>query len=579
MKSSNISTRSTNRSIMKVIPQLILFALLIATTHLKANAGTTNISCKNLDSNAECEITGDGGFSESLAKLATDAINSNTSAGSLCSDVNGGVICKLGQQELAPVLSCNKQNSGLSCQLKGLDPELLKINCTKDNDSTGSCILSTSERAAENELKKIAGLPKSQISFGATLIAACASRTATEALQNGCDTILSALSSGTVEDKEKIAATLKAVTPSNFDAGIDTGRQAVYAQIKTLSNRLKALRANQSGENNVAQLQFFDGNQWVNTGDLLASNSGTMNDSSPENALLDNSRLGFFINGVFMNSEQGSSENEGGSEFSSQMMTLGIDYRFNSNFVGGFAFTYSTGESDFANDKGDLSSSGVNFMAYGSYFVDAWYLDATIMRGGTNYDQTRKLVCDTSCVTAFNQKATAEYYSATTGFTVSTGYDFNFNALSVTPFAQLASTKINLDAYREKMSNPGSAGSEYALDMGEQSRSMLIFSLGSQLRYVWAQNWGVVVPHLDLELVKELDDDENVASGNFVGNVATTQDFKLKTNQVDTSYFFIGFGFSAQLQNGNSGFFNIRTLQGYNNLDQTIYSLGWRWEI
>lgn len=578
MNSSQFNKKSKLHFIWPLTLKLLMLISVSLLASLNAHAGETKINCTDLDSSAQCKVTGDGGFSEGLAKLAADAINSNTSAGSLCEKSNGQVTCKFNQNSSA-VLNCSEKTSGLTCQLQGVDPELLKIDCTKADDSTGSCTLSTSETAAEKELKKISDLPISQLSFGSTFVAACASLTATKSMQQDCDTILAAMSGGTDADKAKIAATLKAVTPTNFDSGIDTGRQAVYAQIKTLSNRLKALRSEESDKNKVAQLQFFDGNQWVQTGDLLASNSNTMNDAAPENALLNNSRLGFFVNGIFMDSEQESTDNEGGSEFSSQMLTLGIDYRFTNNFVGGFAFTYSTGETDFANNKGDLSTSGSNFMAYGSYFIDAWYLDATIMRGGTDHDQTRRLVCDASCVTTFDQTASAKYYGDSTGFTLATGYDFSFNALSVTPFAQLASTKINIDAYKESMSDPSGPGAAYGIDLKEQSRSMLIFSLGSQLRYVWAQNWGVIVPHLDIELIKELDDDDSVITGNFVGNVATTKDFKLTTNKVDSSYAFIGFGASAQLQNGNSGFFNIRMLQGYQYLDQVIYSLGWRWEI
>ena len=106
---------------------------------------------------------------------------------------------------------------------------------------------------------------------------------------------------------------------------------------------------------------------------------------------------------------------------------------------------------------------------------------------------------------------------------------------------------------------------------------MASFNLGARFRYIATTNHGVFIPTLSLTAVNDFKYDAQVVTGRFVG-VADSQ-FNVAANKNDKDYFVIGAGFSFQLKNGNSGFVNLESLQGYSNLDQNRLTLGWRWEL
>jgi len=107
-------------------------------------------------------------------------------------------------------------------------------------------------------------------------------------------------------------------------------------------------------------------------------------------------------------------------------------------------------------------------------------------------------------------------------------------------------------------------------------RDLLTASAGADVRYTMSTAWGVLVPYLTLEWINELDDDSSVVTGRFTGNLASDDGFSLANDEIDTSYAQIGIGTTWQLAGGQGGFFDIKSLQGYDNVDQWQVTAGWR---
>lgn len=574
--------------------QGLAFLLLLILGASQVQAAGYSIECDNVDDPNTCRFVGKGAADDTFASLAEDlfeAVQGSLGTGNVCSFVGPSMDiarCDLGDVEFGTniQIECQRSETGsaesISCGLLGLGEDgetlervsgLLDIDCDRDFEtSAGSCAFSSSASAYVERLATL-GVPRQLSSFAGNLLAGCALHTGTDAFRNDCEYFVAALANG---DVQRIADTLATVIPRNVDFAMDSTFRSVGIRLSHVTNRLRRLRHGAQGAD-VSAIQFFDGQQWLTGGQMVAANSDTMSDASPSDEF---SRLGFFVDGSIVSAEQDASQAENDAELDSQMFTAGIDYRITDALIGGVAFSVATGEADYGGNRGELDDQGFLLLAYGTYYSGAWYVDASIGLGGNEYEQTRFLQCSASqCGQNINQKASADFSGEQTTFAVGGGYDFSFGALSVSPYAQIASIKMDIDSYRETMSDPNGAGAGYALDIGDQSRDSLTFSIGTQVSYVLSQNWGVFIPHFDLQLYKENEDDALLVSGRFVGNVGVDDSFQLATNEIDTSYYIVGVGGLFQMQSGSTAFIDVKSMQGNDDIDEVQFTAGWRWEL
>ena len=569
----------------------------------QAQSAQYSIGCEDIDNPATCSLDGvssiEGGFVEVIQELVETIQGGNTS--DACEFVTGrdddaNYLCSVGGSTDNPLLlACNVREGdegeplgSARCNIDGLEDAFFLMGCNEQENNGGSCTISTDEEAIAGIVSTtLTNLRPALLDFGTNLIAGCALRAGTEDFQRDCDTILASLS----DDPDAVTQTLEKIAPLNATDVLDSTFYTTGIQISHVTTRLARLRMAQrtkkekkdkdeeEGNLDASQLKFFDGQQWVKVGDMLASNdSGTMSDVSPPSTFDDFSRVGFFIDGAIVSSEKGDSDEENGADLGTQLLTWGVDYRFSSQLIGGVAFSAASSEVDFSNNRGDLEDTGYMVMAYGSFYRDNWFVDASVGLGGDDYDQTRVLNCDSSCTQVFNQKANARFSGEQLAMALNAGYNWYKEAWGVMPYAQLSSVNIDIDSYRETMSNPEDAGSGYALEMETQNKESLSLTLGTQVTYVSSQSWGVWIPYADVQIFKEFNDDPQVVEGRFVGNLAAGN-FTINSNETDTDYYLLGVGSTFQLKRGSSAFVNIQTMQGNDNLDQVYFTAGWRWEI
>ena len=593
------------RVIQRQFFQPLIWALLSVSTLLAQQAHSANytIGCADIDNPETCSLDGlsnvDDGFVEVIQELVETIQGGNTNEA--CEFVTGredgsNYLCDVGGTTDNPLrLACRVTEGDegdplgqAQCNIDGLDDAFFLMNCDEEENNGGSCSISTDEEGITNIVTTtLTGLRPTLLDFGINLIGGCALRAGTEDFQRDCDTILASLS----DDPDAVTKTLEVIAPLNATDVLDSTFYTTGIQISHVTSRLARLRMAQrtrkerkdqdEEEENLdaSQLKFFDGQQWVKVGDVLASNdTGTMSDVSPPSTFDDFSRVGFFIDGAIVTSEKGDSAEENGADIGTQLLTWGVDYRFSNQLIGGVAFSAASSDVDFSNNRGDLEDTGYMVMGYGSFYRDNWFIDASIGLGGDDYDQTRELNCDSSCTQVFNQEANARFSGEQLAIALNAGYNWYKNAWGVMPYAQLSSVSIDIDSYRETMSNPGAAGSGYALEMETQEKESLSLTLGTQVTYVSSQNWGVWIPYADIQVFKEFNDDPQVVEGRFVGNLAAGN-FKINSNETDTDYYLLGVGSTFQLKHGSSAFVNIQTMQGNDNLDQVYFTAGWRWEI
>ncbi len=142
-------------------------------------------------------------------------------------------------------------------------------------------------------------------------------------------------------------------------------------------------------------------------------------------------------------------------------------------------------------------------------------------------------------VVAGNQAFTADTDAADVNLSLGGGYNVLFGSFSVTPFAQLAYLRSDIDGYTEKQqgdnTNPGFG---LALAVDDQEITSLGTTLGFQLSQTINTTSGVVTPYLRLDWEHEFENDARDINARFAavgGNTLNT--IIIPTDDPDRDFF------------------------------------------
>lgn len=290
------------------------------------------------------------------------------------------------------------------------------------------------------------------------------------------------------------------------------------------------------------------------------------------------SRLGVYINGHADWQEYTPQVlNPGFRLFDSRAM-VGADYRFTDNFIAGLSASYLGSDTQLKFGAGNINSDGYSFTSYGSYYIgDQFFIDG--MFGYSN--QTHRIV-RTQSYSGFNtvsQLTNADVDSDTYSAAVASGYNFNFNALTVTPTARWVYRNIQMDNYSESFSQAGVAGSALGLAVGAQDYESITGNFGVQLSYAWSQPWGVLIPHFSADYVHEFANNSVGINARFVNAPTGTGGFTIRNTVMDRDYVTLNTGFSAQFSHGVSGFVSYEKILDLSHLTSDSVSMGLRMEL
>ena len=226
------------------------------------------------------------------------------------------------------------------------------------------------------------------------------------------------------------------------------------------------------------------------------------------------SRLGVFANGTFTGGDKDATSREAGFDFTTFGATLGADYRFTNNFVLGVTFNYLSTDIDFDKSSflstpagGGIDTQSFGFSIYGTYHVsNQFYVDGIVNFGWNNYDIDRRIIYAIpstnrmgalipGAITTVNQTAQADTNSTQFSFSVGAGYDFNVQGFTVTPFARLEYSRLDVDGYQEAINNTAN-GFGLALAFDEQDVESLLSVFGAQASYAISTGIGVLLPQV-----------------------------------------------------------------------------------
>jgi outer membrane autotransporter protein len=375
---------------------------------------------------------------------------------------------------------------------------------------------------------------------------------------------------------------LQAMAPEENSAVQNTSIGMASDQQNNVGARLAALRNGIRGASLKGLTFNLDGRQF--TGEDLLGSADRPQGGGASADFDDLGAWGFFLNGHFGWGDKDATDRESGFEFDRYNLTAGVDYRFSATTVAGIALGYSNSDSELDLDGGELDQEGYSVHLYGSFLPsDTTYVDVTLGAGTASNDQLRRIrysipsITDNS-VTVVDQSASASPDSDFLDATIAAGLELGSGAFSYGPHARFSYRKVDVDAFRESMSNPGAAGSGLGLFIDSQKFTSKTFTLGMRASNAYSTSWGVLVPQAGIEWTHEFDDGAESINGYLLGDSTQTY-FFLPTDAVDSDYFVVDLGVSAVFTDGRSAFINYSGLLGYNNLDSHQISAGVRFEF
>lgn len=560
-----------------------------------------NVSCSDIYNADTCQITNDGTYSsywvELIDEITTAIANGEQDPEDYCSAVGDEGSNPDGTTPFQCTLNnvthldCNVMivegqatTNQASCSVPNPAGEgipLLTLDCTEDNGS-GTCSIQTSAETEDiiNAAIRNVTTSSNHLTFGAALAKVCTNLNGTAALAESCFYLTNLIGDG---DDDLLRELISQITPMNAIASANAAMSGLQSQNQNITQRLNNLKEKnkEDTEADVSGFRILSNGRLVSAADFWQSANiaaaAEQAEDSVSHSAADTGKLGVFLNGNLIMGENDPTDFEGENEFTTTGITTGVDYRFRDDLVGGVAFGYANTSTDFANNRGDLKATGYNLSLYGSFYKENYYVDTTFTMGGSDFEQDRIIKLSNNTL---NGSLESDYFGDQIAFTAAGGMNLTFRQFYINPYAQLAYSSSTVDEHSEEASaNSIGPVAGYSLTLNEQKISSLQFNLGAQTTMVFNKPWGVVIPLARLELVNELDDDEQLIVGRFTGDVIEQTQFSLPTNEVDTSYFNLGFGCSVAMVNGNSMFFYYQATLGYDNMTQNAINFGYRWEL
>jgi outer membrane autotransporter protein len=346
-------------------------------------------------------------------------------------------------------------------------------------------------------------------------------------------------------------------------------------QFQGIMDRLQALRGGQprvslSGVMINSEGKAVSLDQVAQSLHALGGGAG----SDDAGGLLDN-RLGFWVRGNYGTGRKDTTLADSGFKSDQLGMTGGVDYRIGSASVIGASLGFGKADLDFRSE----TDSGVKndtyaVSVYGSAYLGGAYLDAVINYISAQYETNRHIV-----YTEFGNTIDRTARGATDGTTVSgginLGYDFNFGAFTVAPTIGYYYADAKIDNFTEV----GAMGLD--LQFNEQKYKSSAANAAVRLSYAMKTSWGVLIPHFRGTYVHEMDKDAEVfgvrfANDPFASSTDPTPPIVIRSDALDQSYFRLAAGFSAQLKNDLSGYFEYQRLAGFQNVSFEDFTFGLR---
>jgi outer membrane autotransporter protein len=278
-------------------------------------------------------------------------------------------------------------------------------------------------------------------------------------------------------------------------------------------------------------------------------------------------RWGGFFNVAYSWGDVDQTSVQDAYDYDSYTLFAGADYRFSDNFVLGGALAYTDTKSDFNQSLGEVKAQTWSVAAYGTYYVDRWYIDGFVSYGSVDYDATRNivLISNNPAAPSINASATASPEGDQWTAMLAVGRNFDYQTWTITPSLRLGYIRVKNDAFDESENING-----LGLHVNERTIESLQTALGAKLSTVVNTAYGVFGPYFSASWVHEFENDNPSIFARYVNDPSGTQ-FFIPTAEPTRDYAALAVGSSAQFANNFSGFLQFGAALGLN--DQTNYAV------
>jgi outer membrane autotransporter protein len=370
------------------------------------------------------------------------------------------------------------------------------------------------------------------------------------------------------------AAALAAISGQDFTSF--QSQALVFSQAHTANvlDRMMALRAGARGLS-VADVTLNTANGPVSLAELAGFardvlGGGASADADGGGLLSD--RLGIWLRGNYGSGSKDASIADNGFDGHQVTATLGADYRVGSQSVLGVAVGIARAGIGFRSVGGGLDTHGVNASLYGSsYLYKNLYLDALANYGHSSYATTRHIVFVESGSTV-DETALGSTGGRTLNGSLYFGYDFGAGGLTVTPMVGYAYSRATVNAFTES----GASGLDLSVD--EQTIKSATVNVGLQMNFAWNTSFGVILPHLRVTSVHELEEATPMLGMHFaadpLGSAGST--FAVQGDVPNRVYWKLAAGTSIQFKHGIAGYVEYQRLENYGAAKYGDVTLGLR---
>jgi outer membrane autotransporter protein len=346
-------------------------------------------------------------------------------------------------------------------------------------------------------------------------------------------------------------------------------------------DRLIALRGGARGLSLAGLNLMIDGRQ-VPLAELQQMAEGLLgggaaSDATEPGGLLSD-KLGLWGRGNYSFGEKDASPTAPKFEADQFGLLAGLDYRFSDRSVGGIALAYGDSSVEFSPaGEGKLDSTSWAASVYGSvYAAKNFYLDAIVNVANVSYDAKRNITY-VDGLGLVSENAHGDTDGMTLSGGASFGYDFLLGGLTLSPTLGAFYVDATIDGFTED----GANGLNLVYE--EQNFKSLTANLGLRLTYAWNVSWGVVLPHLRTDFIREFEDEVEVfgvrfAADPFEAGSNPTPPILVETDNPDRSYWRLAAGLSAQFKHGVSGYVEYQRLESYDLIDFQDVSVGLRFQ-
>lgn len=379
-------------------------------------------------------------------------------------------------------------------------------------------------------------------------------------------------------------------------SGEETSAQGRYAtegsvsQFKSIASRLAAIRRGTRGNGLAFNLQGVD---------VFTVADGSTED--PNSALTGGAAgsadadLGW---AWFGNIEYGFGDHDATTlenEYDADSFgaVIGVDYAINESWVVGGALNIVRAEVDFKREDssgidgvtgGGIDTDSESLSVFMNYTAGPMYVSAIGSYGQGDIDMKRiiNISLPSGGGAAGLQPSLLAVANSSTDSTqwaleTQVGYTFGEGITTWDLYGGLSLVDLDIDRFQER-------GTILGMTFESQQVDSFEGFIGASLRHVMSTGAGVFVPYATVEFRNEFDDDGRTITARYnltpraKGELfqGETDDFEIPTEDLDSNYFDVAVGVSAQFGNNLSAFAQYSTLLGLKDTSAHLFTVGLR---